>query len=96
MTNLRYADDTTLFAGTKEDLIALAERVIRASEKTGLYMNMGKTKVMTTRYIGKVTVEGKDVEVVTNFAFLGALITKDRQCDKEVRRRLAMGKSAMD
>ena len=48
VTNLRYADDTTLLAGTKEELIELVERVRRASEKAGLYLNIGKTKVMTT------------------------------------------------
>ena len=95
VTNLRYADDTTLLAGTKEDLIELVERVRRASEKAGLYLNVGKTKVMTTGDIGEVTVDGKDIEVVTKFVFLGALITKDGLCEKEVRRRIAMGKSAM-
>ena len=48
MTNLRYADDTTLLAGTKEDLVELVGRVRRASEKAGLYLNVGKTKVVTT------------------------------------------------
>ena len=48
VTNLRYADDTTLLAGTKKDLIELGGRVRRASEKAGLYLNVGKTKVMTT------------------------------------------------
>ena len=61
VTNLRYADDTTLLAGTKEDLIELVERVRRASEKAGLYLNVGKTKVMTTGDIGEVTVGGKDI-----------------------------------
>ena len=75
VTNLRYADDTTLLAGTKEELIELVERVRRASEKAGLYLNVGKTKVMTTGDIGEVTVDGKDIEVVTKFVFLGALIT---------------------
>ena len=95
MTNLRYADDTTLLAGTKEDLTELVERVRRASEKAGLYLNVGKTKVMTTGDIGEMTVDGKDIEVVTTFVFLGALITKDGLCEKEVRRRIAMGKAAM-
>ena len=44
MTNLIYADDTTLLAGTKEDLIELVERVRRANEKAGLYLNVGKRK----------------------------------------------------
>ena len=50
---------------------------------------------MTTGDIGEVTVDGKDIEVVTKFVCLGALITKDVLCEKEVRRRIAMGKAAM-
>ena len=65
VTNLRYADDTTLLAGTKEDLTEIVERVRRASEKAGLYLNVRKTKVMTTGDIGEMTVDGKDIEVVT-------------------------------
>ena len=95
VTNLRYADDTTLLAGTKEDLIELVGRVRRASEKVGLYLNVGKTKVMTTGDIGAVTVDGKDIEVVMKFVFLGTLITEDGLCENEVRRRIAMGKAAM-
>ena len=95
VTNLRYADDTTLLAGTKEDLIELVERVRRASEKAGLYLNGGKTKVTTTWYIREVTVEGKDIDVVTKFVLLGALITKDGLYGKKVRRGIAMGKAAM-
>ena len=51
--------------------------------------------MMTTGDIGEVTVDGKDIEVVTKFVFLGALITEDALCEKEMRRRIAMGKSAM-
>ena len=50
---------------------------------------------MTTGYIGAVTVDGKDIEVVKKFVFLGAMITEDGLCEKEVRRRIAMGKAAM-
>ena len=95
VSNLRYADDTTLLAGTKEYLIELVETVRQASEKAGLYPTVGKTKVMTTGDIGDVIVDGKDIEVVTKFVFLGALITKDGLCEKEVRRRIAIGKAAM-
>ena len=70
-------------------------RVRRASEKAGLYLNVGKTKVMPTGDIGAVTVDGKDIEVVMKFVFLGALITEDGLCEKEVRKRIAMGKAAM-
>ena len=51
--------------------------------------------VMTTGDIGAVTVDGKDIEVVTTFVFLGALITEDGLCEKEGRSRIAMGKAAM-
>ena len=95
MTKLRYADDTTLLAGTNEDLIELVGGVRRASEKAGLYLNVGETKVMTTGDIGAVTVDGKDIEVATKFVFLGALITDDGLCEKEVRIIIAMGKAAM-
>ena len=87
MTNLRYADDTTLLAGINEDFIERVESVRRANEKAGLYLNVGETKVMTTGDIGEVTVDGKDIEVVTKFVFMGALITKDdyarRKCEEE-------------
>ena len=51
---------------------------------------------MTTGDSGEVTVNGKDIEVVTKFVFLGALITKDGVCEKEVRIRMAMRKAAME
>ena len=86
VTHPRYAYGTTMLAGTKEDLIELVEIVRRASEKVGLYLNIGKTKMMTTGDIEEVTVDGKDIDVVTKFVFLGALITKDGLCDKDTRR----------
>ena len=95
VTNLRYADDITLIAGTKEDLVEIMARVRKTSEKAGLYLNILKTKVMTTGDIGEVTVDGNIVEVVTRFIFLGALITREGLSDKEIRRRIAMGKTAM-
>ena len=95
VTNLRYADDTTMLARNKEDLIELVERDRRTSEKAGLYLHVGKTKMVTTGDTGEVTVDGKDIEVVPKFVFLGGMITKDGLCEKEVRKRIAMGKSAM-
>ena len=91
ITNLRYADDTTLIAETKNDLIAIIERVKLACEKAGIYLNVGKTKVMMTEDQGEMVVDGKHIEVVSHFIFLGSLITKDGFCEKEIRRRLAMG-----
>ena len=86
---------TTLIAETKNDLIALMERVNLASEKAGLYLNVGKTKVMKTEDQGEMVVDGKHIEVVSHFIFLGYLITKDGFYEKEIRKRLAMGRSAM-
>ena len=91
ITNLRYADDTTLIAETKNDLIAIMEIVKLASEKAGLYLNVGNTKVMMTEDQGEMVVDGKHIEVVSHFIFLGSLITKDGFCEKEIRRWLAMG-----
>ena len=96
VTDLIYAEDTTLLVGTKKDLTELVERVRRASEKAGLYINVGKTKVITyyrrhrrgdSRWLGY---RGSKENL-----FLGALITKDGLCQKKVRRRIAMGKAAM-
>ena len=95
VTNLRCADDTTLIAGTKVYLIEIMERVRKTSEKAGQYLNILKMNVITTGVIGEVTVDGNIVEVVTSFVFLGASITRDRLCDKEIRRRIAMDKAAI-
>ena len=71
------------------------ERVKLASEKAGLYLNVGKTKVMMTEDQGEMVVDGKHIELISHFIFLGSLIIKDGFCEKELRRRLAMGRSAM-
>ena len=56
------------------------ERVKLASEKAGLYLIVGKTKVMKTEYQGEMIVDGKHIVVVSHFIFLGSLITKDVLC----------------
>ena len=65
---------------------------MKTNEKAGLYLNV----IKTNGDIGEATVvDGKMVEVVTGFIFLGALITRHGLCDKEIRRRIALGKAAM-
>ena len=71
------------------------ERVKLASEKVGHYLNVGKTKLMMIEEQGEMVVDGKHNEVVSPFIFLGSLITKDGFYEKEIRRRLALGRSAM-
>ena len=70
------------------------DSVRKTSKETSLYLNVINPKVKTTRDIEDVTVDGKMVEVVTIFIFLGALIIRDGLCDKEIRRRTAMGKAS--
>ena len=83
VTNLRYTGDTTVITGTKEELLEIMEIIRKTSEKAGLYLIVLNAKVMMT---GEVTVDGKIVEVVKSFVFLGALITRYGLCDKEICR----------
>ena len=96
VTNLRYADDTTLITGTKDNLTEIITKVKRASEEAGLYLNVKKTEVMTTGKLDHIIVDDNTIEIVDNCILLGVLITKDGVTDKELRRRLVMGKCAMD
>ena len=75
VTNLRYADDTTLIAGTKDDLTELITKVKKASEEAGLYLNVKKSKVMTTGKLDHIIVDDNSIEIVDKFIFLGVLIT---------------------
>ena len=84
----RYADDTTLLAWTKEDLIELVERVRRASEKAGLYLNVGKTNVMTTGDIGETTVDGSN-----EIRFLGSADYQWRTMREGSAKKNSYGKS---
>ena len=99
LNNLRYADDTTLLATSLQELSVLVSRVKRESEMMGLHLNVTKTKLMI---IGEedgdndqLTVDGQEIEKVKQFNFLGSLITTEGGCDKEIRRRVAMARSAM-
>ena len=71
------------------------ERVKLTSEKAGLYLNVVKTKVMMTEDQGEMVVDGKHIGVVSHFMLMGIIITKDGFCEKEICRRLVMGRSAV-
>ena len=90
VTNLRYANDTTLIAETKDDLTMLIIKVKRANEEIGLYLNVKKTKVMTTDELEHIILDDNNIEIVDRYIFLGVLITKDGVTDNELRRRLVM------
>ena len=69
VTNLRYADDTTLIAGTKDDIIDLITKVKRASEEAGLYVNIKKTKVITIGELEYIIVYINNIEIIDTFIF---------------------------
>ena len=91
INNLRYADDTTLLAESKEDLITLIRKVKEESEKMGLYLNIKKTKVMATMSLENISIDNQPIEIVKNFTFLGSRIDKSADCSKEIRQRLLLG-----
>ena len=96
LNNLRYADDTTLLAGKKNDLVEMIRRLKKESEKAGLYFNMKKTKIMSTGEEDSFEVDGEELETVTTFTFLGSVIEREGKCDMEIKRRVALGKTAMN
>ena len=75
INNLRYADDTTLMAGSEEELKSLLMRVKKESEKVGLKLNIQKTKIMTSCPITSWEIDGETVETVSYFIFWGSKIT---------------------
>lgn len=95
--NLRYADDTTLIADTKINLTKLLISLKEHSANAGLHLNFTKTKVMTTGPADDfvISIDGHDIEVVDTFKFLGSTITSDSRCEKDIRRRISLGKSAV-
>ena len=79
INNLRYADDTTLMAESKEELKSLL-KVKEESEEVGLKLNLQKTKIMATGPITSLQIDGETVETVTEFVFWGSKITADGDC----------------
>ena len=65
------------------------------SEKVGLKLNIQKTKIMTSGPITSWQIDGKTMETVTDFIFLGSKITEDGDCSHEIKRHLLLGRKAM-
>ena len=86
INNLRHADDTTLMAESEEELKSLKEE----SEKVGLRLNIQKTKIMASGPITSWEIDGKTVETVSDFLFLGSKITADGDCSHEIKRHLLL------
>ena len=94
INNLRYADDTTLMAESKE-LKSLLMKVKEESEKVGLKLNIQKMKIMASGPITSWQIDGETVETVTDFLFGGSKITVDSDCSHEIKRCLLLGRKAM-
>ena len=95
INNLRYADDTTLMAESKEELKSLLMKVKEESEKAGLKLNIQKTKIMASSPITSWQIDGETTETATDFIFWGSKITTDGDCSLEIKRRLLLGRKAM-
>ena len=77
INNLRYADDTTLMAESKEELKSFLMMVKEESEKDGLKLNIQKTKILASGPITSWEIDGETVETVADFIFRGSKITAD-------------------
>ena len=95
INNLRYADDTSLMAESKEELKSLLMKVKEESEKVGLKLTIQKTKIMASGPITSWQIDGETMETVRDFIFWGSRITADGDCSHEIKRRLFLGKRAM-
>ena len=95
INNLRYADDTTLMAEREEELKSLLMKVKEEREKVGLKFNIQKTKIMASVPITSWKIDGKTMETVTDFIFLGSKITADGDCSHKIKRHLLHGRKVM-
>ena len=95
ISNLRYADDTTLIAESEEERKSLLVKVKEDSEKAGLKFNIQKSKIMASGPITSWQIDGETVETVTEFIFLRSKITEDGRYSHEIKRHLLLGRKAM-
>ena len=95
INNLRYVDDTNFMAESEEELKSLLMKVKEESEKTGLKLNIQKTKIKASSPITSWQIEGETVETVADFIFWGSKITADGDCSHEIKRHLLLGRKVM-
>ena len=90
ITNLKYADDTTLVAESEEELKSLLMKMKEESEKVGIKLNIQKTKIMASGPITSWQIDGETMEAMTDLIFLGSKITADGDPSHEIQRRLLL------
>ncbi len=97
MNNLRYANYTTLIASSLEGMRNILRAIKCESQNMGLFLNMAKTKILTTDDYDQDTfqLDGNETEVVKDFNLLGLIVNTEATSTMEVKRRIAIGKSTM-
>ena len=85
ISNLKYADDTTLMAKGEEELKGLLMKVKEESKKAGLKLNIQKMKIMASSPIISWQIHGGKVETVTDFIFFNSKITEDSDCSHKIK-----------
>ena len=95
VSNLRYADDTTLTVESEEEFKHLLIKVKEESGKACLKLNIQKTKIMASGPIISRKIDGETVETVSDFIILGSKITADGECSHEIKRHLLLGRKVM-
>ena len=96
INSLRYANDTTLMVESEEELKRLLTKVKEESEKSGLKLDIQKTKIMASRPITSWQIDGETVEIVPDFIFLSSKVTGDGGCSHEIKRCLLLGRKVMN
>ena len=101
ITNIRYADDTALIADSESKLQALVDCLVRESNMKGLSVNITKTQVMVisksdTQETASITIDGKILEQVSRFSYLGSIITQNGRCDEDIKTRIIIAKEAFN
>ena len=94
INNLRYTDDTTLMAESKE-LKSLLMKVKKENKQFGLKLNIQKIKIMASSPISSWKIDGETVETVSDFIYGGSKITADGDWNHEIKRRLLLGRKVM-
>ena len=94
INDLRYADDTTIMAESKE-LKSLLMKVREENEKAGLKLNIQKTKIIASSPVTSWQIDGETVETVADFIWGGSKITADGDCSHEIKRHLVLGRKVM-
>ena len=95
INKLRYADDTTLMAESKEEVKSLLLKLKKESENAGLKLNILKTKNMASGPITSWQIDGEKMETVTDFIFLGLKITPESDFSHKIKRCLLLGRKVM-